>query len=100
MAGAVSRVESARLIQETEIRTLHVEAHRGHLAAMFGEVLKDRRQQELDRAGLGGEPRDARDVEVRGFRTQQEVGIQVYRRLEPARRVEPHWNSGRLRRVA
>jgi len=56
IAAAVFLVQRTSLVEETQIGALHVEAHRGDLAAMPGEMLEDRREQELDGAGLGGEP--------------------------------------------
>ena len=56
--------------------------------------LEDAAEQELDRAGLGGEPGDAGDVEVRGLGAEQEVAVEVDGRLEPAGRVEPDRDAG------
>ena len=38
----------------------------------------------LDRARLGREPRHARDVEVRGLRSDEKVGVEVDRRVDAA----------------
>ena len=67
----------ARLVEEAEVGALHVEAHGGHAALLLGKVREDGLEQPLDGAGLGGEPRYARDVEVRGFGPDQEIRIGV-----------------------
>ena len=94
VAAAVRVVEAPRLVEEAEVGTLHVEAHGGNPSLVRREVLEDGRQQELDGARLGRESRDARDVEVSRFRTVQEVRVQVDRRLEPSRGVQPHRDGG------
>ena len=97
VAAPVFVVQVAGLIEETEVRSLHVEAHGRHLALVLGEVLEDRAQQELHRARLGGEAGHPRQVQVRRFRTQQEVGVEIDRGLEPHRGVEADGDPGRLR---
>ena len=54
---------------------------------MTREGLEDAAQQELHRAGLGGEARHAGDVQVRRLGAEQEIAVEIDRRLEPARRV-------------
>ena len=85
----------ARLVEEAEVGTLHVEADRGDGAAMRREGLEDAREQELDGAGLGGQARDAGDVEVRRLGAEQEVGIEQHRRLMAAQGVDTDRNAGR-----
>ena len=93
-----SALSAAGLIEEAEVGTLHVEAERRDAALVRGKGLEDAAQQELDRAGLGGEAGDAGDVEVRRLGAEQEVAVEVDRRLEPARRVEPDRDAGRRAR--
>ncbi len=97
VAPAILLLERAGPIEEAEVGSLHVEAHRGHATLVGREMLEDGRQQELHGARLGGEPRDARDVQVRRFRAEQEVGVDIHGRFEPARRIEAHRNRRRLR---
>ena len=89
--------EGAGAVEKAEVGTLHVEAHRRDLALVRREVLEDGGEQELDRERLGGEPRDARDVEVGRLGTEQEVGIEIDGRLDAPRRVEPDRDPGRRR---
>ncbi len=97
VAPAILLLERAGPIEEAEVGSLHVEAHRGHATLVGREMLEDGGQQELHGARLGGEPRDARDVQVRRFRAEQEVGVDIHGRFEPARRIEAHRNRRRLR---
>src|SRR6266700_4609016 len=87
----------ARLIEEAEVRPFDVEADRGDTTLVRWKVREDRREQELDGAGLRREPRDARDVEMRGFGAKQEVGVEVDGRVAAGGGVEPDGN-GRGRR--
>ncbi len=96
VAAAIRLVERAGAIEEAEIRPLHVEAQGRDPTLVGREVLEDGREQELDRARLGGESRDTGDVEVRGFGAEQEVGVEIDRRLEARRRVEADGDPRRL----
>ena len=89
--------QGSGLVEEAEVRPLHVETHRGDAALVLGEVLEDRGQEELDGARLGGKARHARQVQVRRFGTEQEIGVEVDRSLEPAGGVQAHGNPRRLR---
>ena len=97
VAPPVLVVEVAWLIQEAEVRSLHVEAHGRDLALVRREVLEDGGEEELHRARLGGETGDPGEVQVRGFRAEQEIGVEVHGGLEPARRVEADGDAGGLR---
>ncbi len=82
------------LIQEAEIRPLHVEAERRHRPLVGRKRLEHAREQELDRAGLGRKARHTADVEVRGLGPEQEVAVEIDRRLEAAGRVHANRNAG------
>src|SRR2546426_967610 len=97
VTAAIRVVERAGAIEEAEVRPFHVEAQGGDPALVRREVLKDGREQELDRARLGREPRNTGDVEVRGFGAEQEVGVEIDRRLEARCRVEADGDPRRLR---
>ena len=91
---AIARIEPARLIEKTEIRPLHVEAHRGDGPAMGREVRENRLQQPFDGAGLGGESRDTGDVQVRRFRPHQEIRVEIHGRPHAAGAVHAHGKTG------
>jgi hypothetical protein len=91
---AVALIEHARLVEEAEVGPLHVEADRGHGPLARGKVREHRREQPLDGARLGGEPRDAGDVEMRRLRSEEEVGVQVDRRLDAPGMVNPDGDAG------
>ena len=97
VAAAIRVVERARAIEEAEVRPFYVEAQGGDPALMGREVLEDGREQELNCARLGREPRDTGDVQVRGFGAEQEVGVEIDRRLEASRRVKADGDPRRLR---
>ena len=82
-------VEVARLVQVAQVRALHVEAHRRHRSLAGREVSEERRQDELDRARFRGQPGHAGDVEVRGLRTHEKIGVEIDRRIHPTRAVQP-----------
>ncbi len=86
--------ERGGLVQEAKVGAFDVEAKRGHRALVAWEGLEDAAEQKLDGAGLGGQARDAGDVEVRGFGAEQEVAVQEHGRLEAPRRVETHRDAG------
>ena len=92
---AVLFPQLGRLVEEAEVGTLHVEADRGDPSLSGGEPLEDAGEQELDRAGLGGEAGDAGDVEVRRLRAEEEIGVGVDRRFEAPRGVDADRNPGR-----
>ena len=83
------------LVEEAEIGPLDVEAQRGDAALVGREVREDRAQQEFDRARLGREAGHTGDVQVRGFGTEQEIGVEVNRRLMTRRCIEADRNRGR-----
>ena len=94
---AVGVVEArGRLVEEAEVGPLHVEADGRHASLLPREMGKDRREQPLDRTGLGGEPRHARDVEVRRLGAEQEVGVEIHGALHEARPVDSDGDAGVL----
>ena len=97
VAPAVLVLQRAGPIEEAQVGALHVEAHRAHATLVGREMLEDGGQQELHGARLGGEPRDARDVQVRRFRAEQEVRVDVHGRFESARGIETHRDRRGLR---
>ena len=77
-------VDLSRLIEEAEVGTFHVEADRGDRALLLGEVREDRRQHPLDRARLRRESGNAGDVQVRRLGAEEEIGVEVDRRVGAA----------------
>ena len=86
--------EHSGLIEEAEIRPLHIEADGGHRPFMRRKRLENARQQELDRARLGRKAGDTRDVEMGSLRSEQKVTIEVHRGLEASGGVESHRYAG------
>ena len=78
------------MVKKTEVGALHVEAERRDGALLLREVRENRGEQPFHRAGLRRETRDTRDVEVRRFRPEQEVGVEENRRGHRAGAVEPN----------
>src|SRR5713101_9179763 len=76
VAAAVFIAQVAGLIEKAEVRSLDVEAHGGDPAFVRREMGEDRREQEFNRAGLRGESRYARDVEMRRFGPDEKIGIE------------------------
>src|SRR3989475_11723922 len=62
VAAPVFRVQLARPVEEAEVGPLHVEAHRGDASLVGGKMPEHGREQELDGARLGRQPRDTGDV--------------------------------------
>ena len=80
----IGRLELSRLIEEAEVRTLHIETDRRDGTAMRGKVREDGLQQPLDSAGFRSESRDTGNVQVRCFRPHQKVGVEEDRRTHAA----------------
>ncbi len=91
---AVLLAQEGGLIEKAEVGAFHVEAERRDAALVAGEGLEDAAQQEFHRAGLRGETRDPRDVEVRGLGAEQEVAVQVDGGLQAPGRVESDRDAG------
>src|SRR5688572_9162647 len=89
----VALVETPGLIDETEIRSLHVEADGGNRPLAVGEMREHRREQPLDRARFRRQSRHARDVEVRRLRPEQKFGVEIDRRIGRTRTVNADGNS-------
>ena len=91
---AVGVVDLARLVEEAEVRALHVEADRRDRSLLLGKVREDRREQPLDRARLRREPRHAGDVQVRRLGSDEEIGVEVDRRIGAAGAVDADRDAG------
>ena len=91
---AVVVVDLAGEVEEAEIRPLHVEAERRDAALLFRKVREDRLEQPLDGARLRREARDAGDVEVRRFRADEKISVQIDRRVRASRAIHAHRNPG------
>src|SRR5260370_31448472 len=67
VAVPVFIAQVAGLIEKTEVRSLDVEAHGGDAAFVRRGMGEDRREQEINHAGLPGESQYPRDVESPRF---------------------------------
>ena len=82
------------LVEEAEVGSFDVEAEGRDASLVPREGLEDAAKQELDRAGLGGEPGHAGDVEMRGLRAEQEVAVHIDGRLQTAGCIESDRDAG------
>ena len=85
---AVRFVDLAWLVEVAEVGALHVEAHRGDAPLLRREVREDRLQQPLHGARLRRQTGDAADVQVRRLGTDEEVGVEIDRRVGAAGAVD------------
>ena len=99
VAVPVLVAQVARLVEEAEIGAFDVEAERRDFAFVRGKMREDRREQEFDRARLGRESRDARDVEMRGFGAEEKVRVEINRGVATRGRVEADGDGGRSRGI-
>ena len=88
------RRQRRRLVEEAEVRALHVEAERRHRPLVRRERLEDAGEEELHRARLGGQARHAGDVEVRRLGTEQEIGVEIHRGGQPGGAIGADRNAG------
>ena len=92
--GAIGVADLARLIEEAEVRALHVEADRGDAALLRGKVREDGLQQPLDGARFRRETGDTGDVEVRSLRTDEKFGVEIDRRVGASGAIHPDRDAG------
>ena len=89
----------ARLIEEAKVRSFDVETHGRYATLAMREVGEDALEQKLHGARLGRQSGNAGNVEMGRLRSEEEIRVQVHRRRNTARRIQPDGNPRRLRHL-